>query len=236
MGRYADIQTEFYVQENESLVKNTNWAIFGSKKDFRENFSTVGTDPALLESINGKRRMLAMNFELDTRDSKDWPRLGQLVRLRVETAGDGQLGDLGGDQSFETMQASITNYIPLTRKQHIGLRMKAGHSDQQLPLDKWFFLGGIGSLRGYDYKEFAGNRFILANLDYYFEFSRSFTLAVFGDLGKAGFSESEFKDNDLKSDVGAGVIFEEALRLDIAQRLDDTDKSPVVRARFMLHF
>ncbi|MCP4581109.1 MAG: BamA/TamA family outer membrane protein [candidate division Zixibacteria bacterium] len=236
LGHHVYFQAEFFAQENEALTKTTNKAIFGGKKNFRENYSTVMTDPGVLESINGKRRMLAVSFNWDNRDDECWPRSGQLVKLRYETAGDGQVGNLGGDQSFDIAYATFANYLPLTRKQHIGLRLQAGHSDQNLPLDKWFFLGGIGSLRGYDYKEFAGNRYFLANLDYYFEFSSGFSLALFGDLGKAGFSETEFKDNDLNSDVGVGVIFEDAFRLDIAQRMDDTDKNPIVRGRFMLHF
>ena len=63
-----------------------------------------------------------------------------------------------------------------------------------------------------------------------------FALAVFADAGKTGFSEQEFNDMKLKTDLGAGIIFDEDLRIDIAQRLDDTSKGPVVMARFNVHF
>ncbi len=236
IGRYAHVQAEYVAQKNESLTKNTNKAIFGGKKNFRENYSTIGDDEEVLSSINGDRHVLALSFVWDNRDCIDWPRSGQYLELKYESAGDGQLGSLGGDQSFDMTQVSLANYLPLTRKQHLAIRLKAGYSDQDLPLDKWFFLGGVGSLRGYDYKEFAGNRFFLANLDYYFEFSSEFAIAPFADFGKTGFSESGFNDADLKSDLGIGVIFSDALRLDVAQRLDDTEADPVFSGRLMIHF
>jgi len=236
IGRYAHVRAEFYAQKNETLTKNTNKALFGGKKIFRENYSIIGDDEEILSSIDGDRRMLALSFVWDNRDCVDWPRSGQFLELKFESAGDGLIGNLGGDQSFNMAQVSLANYLPLTRKQHLGIRLKGGHSDQDLPLDKWFFLGGIGSLRGYEYKEFAGNRYFLANLDYYFEFSSEFAVALFADMGKTGFSESGFNDADLKSDLGVGVIFDDAFRLDIAQRLDNTEADPVFSGRLMIHF
>jgi len=236
IGRYAHVQAEYIAQKNESLTKNTNKAIFGGKKNFRENYSTIGDNEEILSSINGDRHMIALSFVWDNRDCVDWPRSGQYLEFRYESAGDGQLGNLGGDQSFDMAQVSLANYLPLTRKQHLAIRLKGGHSDQDLPLDKWFFLGGVGSLRGYEYKEFAGNRYFLANLDYYFEFSSEFAIAPFADIGKAGFSETGFNDADLRSDLGIGVIFNDAFRLDVAQRLDDDDADPVFSGRLMIHF
>jgi hypothetical protein len=236
-GRHGFIQAEYTAQDNEVLTKNTNKAIFGGKKNFRENYSTVEYVPGAHESIEGKRHTAALAMFWDSRDSEYWPRRGQLVELRLESAGEnGAIGGLGGEHSFDRIEATFTNYLPVNRKQHIGLQIKAGHSDDDLPLDKWFFLGGPGSLRGYDYKEFAGNRFIMANLDYYFEFSNDFAVALFGDIGKASFTENQFEEYDYKSDLGVGILFRDAFRIDLAQRLDDTDESPVIFARALVHF
>jgi outer membrane translocation and assembly module TamA len=90
----------------------------------------------------------------------------------------------------------------------------------------------VGSLRGYDYKEFAGNRYFLTNIDYYWNFSGDFATALFADLGQYGFGEKQFQTIGLKTDVGIGLMFEDLFRLDIAQRLDDTGKGPVVTGRF----
>jgi outer membrane translocation and assembly module TamA len=193
--------------------------------------------PGALESIAGNRRQMAFTLGWDSRNDIDWPRRGQLAELRWESAGnDGIIGGLGGDKSYDLVEASFTNYLALNRKQHLALRLKAGHSDDNLPLDKWFFLGGPGSLRGYDYKEFYGNRYFMGNLDYYFEFTNDFAIALFGDIGKAGFSEAQYDDFDYKSDIGIGLAFRDAFRLDIAQRLDSSDASPVVMARTLISF
>ncbi len=226
-----------YTAENiDTLTKNTNSALFGGKKNFRENYSTID-NPYVLNSLEGERQTLALSFTWDNRDSEEWTRRGQYANIVLETAGDdGYIGGLGGDHSYDRISATFANYLPLNRKQHLGLVLKGGYSEDNLPLDKWFFLGGPGSLRGYDFKEYYGNRYFLANLDYYFEFSNDFSLAIFGDIGKAGTSQYSFENNDFKSDIGVGIMFEDAFRLDISQRLDDLDKSPVVMARSVIHF
>ncbi len=236
LDKNAFAQLEYTIQSNESLIKNTNRAIFGGKKNFRENYSTVGDDQTLLESIDGNLHMFGLRLGWDSRDNKTWPESGQFVEALWESAGDGVFADLGGDHSYDIVQAAISHNQSLTKKQHFSVWLRGGYSDQQLPLNRWMFLGGVGSLRGYDYKEFSGNRYILANLDYYFDFSDDFALAVFADAGKTGFDEQEFNDMKFKSDLGAGIVFDENLRIDIAQRLDDTGEGPVIMARFNVHF
>ena len=91
-------------------------------------------------------------------------------------------------------------------------------------------------MRGYEFKEFAGNRMLLVNLDYYWKFSEDFTMAVFADFGQAGFGKREFAGMGMKPGIGVGFQFEDFLRLNLAQRLDDTDRSPVVSARTEMRF
>lgn len=230
------IQLGYTSQSNEVLTKNTNSAIFGGKKIFRENYSIVGDDSYILESINGNLRMMELTIGWDNRLDKSWPTSGQYAELKWESAGNGEIADFGGDHSYDIIKAAAYSSLQLTRKQHLGLWARGGYSDQQLPLNQWFFLGGVGSLRGYDYKEFAGNRYILANIDYYFDFSDDFTASLFADVGRAGFGEQEYNDNKFKTDIGIGLIVNDAIRIDIAQRLDATDKGPVVMGRLDLHF
>jgi hypothetical protein len=236
LGEYSSLQIEYTAQTNDILEKRTNKAIFGGKKHFRENFSTVLYDSVALMSIKGDLRLVGLRFRWDSRNDDIWPNSGQHMELVWETAGDGIIGDIGGDFSYDIVEASVSHYQPLTPRQHLGLRVRGGYSDQQLPLDRWFFLGGVGSLRGYDYKEFCGNRYVFSNVDYYWEFSDDFIISLFADIGKAGFGEYEFKESDYKSDIGLGFIIGDAIRLDIAQRLDDVGKSPVVMARTVMSF
>lgn len=231
------IQADLIAEKDESVTRHTNKAIFGGDKNFRQNYSTVADKPAALESINGDLHQLAFTLGWDTRDDIYWPRVGQYAELEWQSAGDGLIGSLGGDHNYDRVQIALADYLRVNRKQHLALRIKAGYSDsRELPLNKWFFIGGLSSLRGYEYKEFAGNRFFLLNIDHYFEFSEDFAIILFADAGKAGFSKSQFSDMDLKTDLGVGVLLYDFLQIDLAQRLDNSDKSPVVTVRAFLQY
>lgn len=236
LGKYSFFQVEYTAQANDVLAKRTNKAIFGGKKHFRENYSTMLFDSLALLSIKGDLRLIGVRFSWDSRDDNIQPHSGQYLELAWETAGDGIIGDIGGDFSYDIVEATISHYQPLTPRQYLGFRLKGGYSDQQLPLDRWFFLGGVGSLRGYDYKEYTGNRYMVGNLDYYWEFSDDFIVSLFADIGKAGFGEEEFVKRGYKSDIGLGFIIDDVIRIDIAQRLDDIHKNPLVMARTVMSF
>ncbi|NIT55067.1 MAG: hypothetical protein GWN00_02110, partial [Aliifodinibius sp.] len=60
-------------------------------------------------------------------------------------------------------------YQPVTRGERIRLRMMAGTSEGALPLQKNFELGGISTLRAFNYKAFSGNRMFLTNVEYVFD-------------------------------------------------------------------
>ena len=229
-------QLEYTAQANNIVSKHTNKAILGGKKNFRENYSTILPDSASIRSIKGDLRSAGLHLAWDSRDKKPRFRSGQSADILLETAGDGLLGDLGGDFSYDIVEGSLAHIQNLTRRQYLGIRIRGGLSNDQLPLDRWYFLGGVGSLRGYDYKEYAGNRYVLANIDYYWDFWSDFTMAVFTDFGQAGFGKNDFEKMGLKSDIGIGLMFEDDFRIDLAQRLDDTDKSPVITGRLELQF
>lgn len=232
------VQAEYTIQANSPLTKHTNKAIFGGHKNFRENYSTVTDDSVALAGLKGDLRMLGLHLGWDSRIKSEEPSYhrGQYFDLTLETSGDGSLGDIGGDFSYDITSMTFQHYQQLNPRQYIGFRLIGGLSNQRLPLDRRFFLGGVGSLRGYDFKEFEGNRFFLTNIDYYWEFSNDFAMALFTDLGQIGFSQNQFQKSGLKSDIGVGLYLLDAFRLDIAQRLDDTSEKPVVTARIETTF
>jgi hypothetical protein len=215
------------------LKRTAEAAIFGGKKKFRENWSTVLDEPAAIAGIEGDLKELEMTAEYDTRDYKDDPGSGIFTNLIFRKALDSDSGDF----EYEAVEAEFKYYLPVASDQTMFFRFRGGHSDDDLPLFRRYFIGGIGSLRGYEYKEFEGNRYLLFNADYIWRFfDSSFGAGVFFDAGKAGFSEDQFNDNPLKSDIGLAFIIGESLRINLAQRLDDTEKSPVVSVRGQLLF
>lgn len=146
-------------------------------------------------------------------------------------------GTTDSDFDYNLFSGEIKDYIPVARNQTLALRLRGGYSDDYLPLFRRFFLGGIGSLRGYEYKEFEGNRYVLLNADYIWYFYRSdFGAGLFFDTGKTASSGGAFESGSLKSDVGISFLIEDAIRFDLAQRLDDLDLSPVFSARLIALF
>jgi hypothetical protein len=125
-------------------------------------------------------------------------------------------------------------------------------------------LGGIGSLRGFDDKEFWGNRLMMFNADYLFNgdllqkiplsevpyfgaFWSNLSLGVFVDTGLAWLTDSDdnlFADwtsemDNFKTDFGISFLFFEGiLRLDIAKRTDrsNDDFRITLRAVYLNYF
>lgn len=214
-----------------SVGKNVDWALFGGDKKFRIN-------PAIDQ---GNMRSLYGELYLDTRNDHETPRRGWYGKLSVEKSNS----DLNSDFSFNQYILELRHYIQISRNERLDLRFKAGSSEGELPIQKQYEIGGISTLRGFNYKEFRGDRLLLTNIEYNLSpslFSRDFflfddiRLIFFSDIGSAWFSNdnSKFskgfdilKLNTLKSDIGIGFSnWDGTVRLNIAKRTD-TNKDPM---------
>ena len=217
----------------QNLKRTASKALFGGKKEFRENWSTVLYDTLAVAGIDGKLKEIEFKASYDTRDYKEDPESGIFTNLVYRQALDSDSADF----DYETMDAELKYYFPMATDQTLFFRFRGGYSDDDLPLFRRYFIGGIGSLRGYEYKEFQGNRYILFNADYIWRFfDSSFGAGVFFDAGKAAFSGTEFEDEDLYTDIGIAFLVGEDFRINLAQRLDDMDKSPVLSLRGKILF
>jgi outer membrane protein insertion porin family len=129
---------------------------------------------------------------------------------------------LGGDFSFTRSIAHVRHYRALTPRQSIYLRALVGLSTGEVPRQRRFFLGGMGTLRGYDLKEFSGTRMALATAEWvYYPRSPLPRFILFYDGGVAwgdkGPDTSRWND-----DVGVGTDWPAGgpyLRVDAALRL-----------------
>jgi len=215
------------------LKRTAEAAIFGGKKKFRENWSTVLDEPDAIAGMAGDLKEIELKGEYDTRDYKEDPGSGIFANLTFRQALDSDSGDF----EYNAVEAEAKYYLPVASDQTLFFRVRGGFSDDDLPLFRRYFIGGIGSLRGYEYKEFEGNRYILFNADYIWRFfDSSFGAGIFFDTGKAAFSEDQFSDESLKSDIGLAFLIGDDIRINLAQRLDDTGESPVLSARAKLLF
>jgi outer membrane protein insertion porin family len=225
------------MDEHESLKRTTNWSLFGGDKKFRQN-------PPAME---GKIHSLLVRLGYDTRDDFLEPAGGFLVEAVYEKAGNG----LGGEIDFQRLITDARRYIHLTRHENIDIRLRAGTSTGDLPVQMAFDLGGLGSLRGYKHKEFRDfNRMILGNLEYRIGVGRvssdwleDYQLIPFYDFGLAWSSNDtgslaagfdQIRADRVKTAVGIGFSTGPAdrLRINLARRLDDRDEPLAVTIRF----
>jgi outer membrane protein assembly factor BamA len=113
-----------------------------------------------------------------------------------------------------------------------------------------FDLGGVGTLRGYNFKEYTGNNRLLLSADYLFNgdfvppkllksvpIISSLSVGLFADMGLVWFSDAAQRElrtgsgmllpetgsrlRDVKTDAGVSLlVFGKLLRIDAAKRLD----------------
>jgi hypothetical protein len=144
---------------------------------------------------------------------------GWRAEATVETAG------LGGDRSFTRGIAHLRHYRPLTASQSLYLRGLLGTSSGELPRQREFFLGGMGTLRGYDLKEFSGTQMALVTAEWvYHPRSPLPRFILFYDGGSAWGGRLAARSG-WKDDVGVGVDWPAGgpyLRLDVAFPLEPT--------------
>ncbi len=137
-----------------------------------ENVGISDVEPEAPPSIHleeGDRLVSKMGASLafDTRDSYLYPTRGTRTELRGELAG----GMFGGETDFYKIELGSAWFIPGFFSGHVfEMRGRTGYADNygdsdRVPLFDRFFLGGIGSLRGYRYRAVGPHERTLDNDD-----------------------------------------------------------------------
>ncbi len=171
---------------------------------------------------------------------------GSINSLSVEYAG----GPLGGDNYFNKYLARTTWFFPLPWDTVFMVQGRWGYikerSGGDLPVYEKFFLGGMNSVRGFDYADISprdavtgdkvgGEKMMCYNVEYRFPLIKDQGVIglVFFDAGKVTTSEPGTVDRKLGTSVGAGVRWYSPmgpLRLEWGYNLDpqfDEDSSQV---------
>ncbi|MBN2012704.1 BamA/TamA family outer membrane protein [candidate division KSB1 bacterium] len=235
------IRLEIIHSSYDIMERSTNWALFRKESDFHSN-------PAIAPGDETRYR-ICMTF--DTRDNPIHPRSG--VKM------DGIYEITEGDFETEGVFISMRSYQPVGRRPQIQTRLligaRNGSTAEQYLLD----LGGIGTLPGFDDKEFRhGNRLMLYNFRYLFNgalleklpfsfipFYDALGLALFFNTGWLRFEDSgneigafpgfeKIKFNQLKTDVGFSFsVADDFFLVDIAKRTDRAEHAWRVSARLL---
>ena len=110
---------------------------------------------------------------------------------------------IGSDFDFTRFQLHLRHYSPMG-DDRIGVRLKVGTATGQLPYQRKFVMGGIGTLRGYSLYEFAGNHGFLFNLEYAHSLGDAAFLIPFVDVGQVWYRLEDIEGIQPKVNLGIG--------------------------------
>lgn len=225
-----------------SMEKKTNWSLFGGDKKFHEN---PAVEEFEMKSVFG-------HVGLDTRNHLFNPNEGWFININGEFVRP----DINkySEHDFDRLIIDLRRYQPIGYGENLDFRFRLGTGRGKLPVQYQYDLGGLSSLRGYDFKEFEnGDRMVLGNIEYrmYGSFFDLFdiselNLIIFGDAGwvwtaedNSAFDKSfdHIRWDDMMTDVGIALSnYEGNVRLSVAQRLDDRSHPVVVTFRIRQPF
>jgi len=153
----------------------------------------------------------------DSRDDPRDPKSGSLFSLKVEFA----RSVYSSEVNFTKTTAEATHFFDLPGKGVFGAAFRFGFGSH-LPYQERFRLGGIKTIRGWDYEDIEGqaaesdnlisensgsygNIMFLSNLEFRHPLFWGLESVVFLDTGNVFDNRSDVKFNNLKSTLGLGI-------------------------------
>ncbi len=178
------------IEDVRSLQTEVTFSVFGNKDHFRDN-------PAIAEGRDGVVSASArVGPETIPSDG------GSNALLVYERAGS----PIDGDFEYGRVRGEGRWKARLSPKQEARARVIGGSTvDGDLPLQKQWHVGGIGTLRGHEYKKYDGDQFLLANAEYYLLARKNVWVFGFLDWGAAWFGRGAIDGQHFALDGGAGI-------------------------------
>ena len=161
---------------------------------------------------------LSVGWARDGRDSALVPTRGVFQRVNAESS-------FAGDIRYVRANAQLQQYIPLSKKYtfayNIDLGWGKGLDDRPFPLFKNFYVGGLGSVRGFEQSTLGpasassglylgGPKKMVFNAEFITPFpgagnDRTLRLFGFADVGRAFGEDEKFSASELRASVGLGL-------------------------------
>ncbi|MBI3620905.1 MAG: outer membrane protein assembly factor BamA [Nitrospirae bacterium] len=221
--REFDTYTEQRVGGSLTFGKNFTEYLSGNVGYQLQQLDLSHLKPGQTPTLVLQQRGLSATSELrtalawDSRDVYLAPSRGSRHALSFDYAGT----FLGGDNDFYKVVADSSVYFPLWWETVFSVRGRFGFAhpltvDGTLPVGERFFVGGIDTVRGFDYGDagpksgndvIGGNKELIVNLEYVFPLVPAAKVrgVLFFDAGKGfDFGES-IQFSALRTSVGAGI-------------------------------
>jgi len=241
----VEMAFELRREKLRSLETEAGWSIFRNSDDFRKN-PTLGYYHEGETYMAPERESESVHIFF-TRDSRSpYVDDGWYVRVSVEagkavgdTLDKNEVAQESAVLSYKKYSIDARRYIPVGEKGNLTIRLATGlASVKRIPTEKLFYLGGLGSLRAFNEREFVGHSALLMNVEFMYRLHKYVDVVLFGDTGDAWYSDTGFSYSDLNSNIGIAFVHQlsessmAAARLTIAQQINT--KSPKSRLTFRL--
>lgn len=210
-----------YEQTSWLNAKTHLWSLFGYNDLFRENFSSVNNNfrQRGIKEIDTTTNAYWYNrLEWDTRSPKN-PFSYSAWHITADF--EWSLKDVKSDFDYRRYTLSVIRYQKVHHQSLVIIRGIFGESDGYLPMYKRFFLGGLGTMRGYKHKEYMGTRYWMINSIYRLNFPKAdIILSLFWDIAQIA-NDTKFNNSiDVKNDIGMAVNIGEDFQVSLTKRLD----------------
>ncbi|MDR1394819.1 MAG: outer membrane protein assembly factor BamA [Deltaproteobacteria bacterium] len=188
----------------------------------------------------------------DTRNHFFQPTSGQTARIGYTIA----TALLGGDTAFNRYEAEFAQWIPVPLMDGMAVmgHIEAGYSKETkrdgLPVYEKYMLGGINSIRGYDWydvspkdpvtnENIGGEKMMVMNFELTFPLIKDSGLfgVAFYDMGNVWSKDDNYSFSNLKRSYGAGLRYLSPmgpLRIEYGKALDPEPGDPAGRWEFTM--
>jgi Family of unknown function (DUF5686)/Omp85 superfamily domain len=189
-GRDFALRVGASTEDVQSLANETKFSIFGKGDEFRPNPPIQdGTEGVL--SIFGRIGPSSLPLTGGTNGELTYERAGSPI---------------DGDSEYGRLRGAAHTRLRLSPRQEARIRAIGGSTvDGDLPPHKVWHVGGIGTLRGHEYKRFSGDQLLLANAEYYLLARKNVWTFAFLDWGAAWFGKDNLSRQQFALDGGVGI-------------------------------
>ncbi|MFN3984200.1 MAG: outer membrane protein assembly factor BamA [Rhodocyclaceae bacterium] len=187
-------------------------------KDFCIQFGC--SDPSGVGEVTVTSLLATAGWQRDTRDSFLYPRAGSYQRVFLEAALP------PGDLKYTKASYQYQHWFPIRSQEALMLNAEVGwakgYGGKPMPFYKNFYVGGIGSVRGFDQSaigpktddgdSLGGTRKLVANAEYFFPMpgsgsDRSFRLSLFLDAGSVWADGDKIEFDDMRYSTGVAMAW-----------------------------
>ena len=235
---YDTIQRGFRVHFGKPIDEYSSWSTGYSLEKIKiYNISPTASDDIKDQRGTTTTSQLYFSVMRDKRDNYLFPTRGYKVKGTVVLAG----GPLGFDNDFYKIILEGHKFYPFIWDSAFHFEGRFGYADgyngDDLPLYERFYVGGLRTVRGFDFGEagpedengdvIGGTKELIFNAEWIFPLIKNMGLRglVFYDAGKA-FDDNESMSLNLRQSVGFGIRWKSPmgpLRVEWGFNLDPED-------------